>query len=136
MPATVEPATVEPLPIEAVNKLNALPSSAILKENLLPVVTVLSKYCKLRNNIKHVGKLAVILGREAIFGVDVMMQCTPLGGNMKYKGLPINELHFLKKIILQQYPQYWCDLKSFEPVWKKCQVALEHGCSGLRRKKD
>ena len=58
--------SVEPLSIDGINKINAMPSAAIFKENLIPVAKVLSKHSKLRNSLKHVGKLTVILSREAI----------------------------------------------------------------------
>ena len=49
---------------------------------------VLERY---KIGVHHVGKLAVTLDREAIFGESVMGQCTPLGGTPKFKGLPVQE---------------------------------------------
>lgn len=139
---TPQPATsnfgvdqVQPLPIEGANASNAMSSSAIDKENLLSVHQVLAKYNQLRSELKNAGKISVILGKEAFFGLSVMEKCTPLGGNSKFKGLPLKELQQLKATMLKQYPQFWVNVKDFEPVWKKCQIALEHCCSGLRRNK-
>ena len=123
----------EPLPVEGVKTLNALPSSSIIRDNLRPIHVILKKHNSLKNDVKNAGRLASVLACEAVFGPEIMTQCTPLGGNTNLKGLPLKELYTLKKIILHQYPQFWEDVKSFEPTWKKCQIALEHCCSSFRR---
>ena len=132
LPGTdVAAAAPAPLPIDGINYSNSLPSTEINKALLRPVEYILQKAPL--TTITNAGKLAVLLSRECVFGVGVLRQCTPLGaGNLK--GLPVRELHWIKQIILQRLPQYWGDVGAFETVWKKCQTALEHCCSGLWRK--
>ena len=122
-----------PITLEGVNGDNILTSSEIEKaslksvdetENLPNLPTVMPS---------NAGKIAVLLAREALFGVDIMARCTPLGAG-KLPGLPAEELKRLKQIILQYFPQYWQNIPQFEKLWKKCQTALEHCCSSLRRK--
>ena len=74
---------------------NSLPSSAICKDNLLSVEDILQEYPKLKHESKA-GTLACKLAKEAIFGSDVMKQCTPIG-NRELPGLPEKELKVLKK---------------------------------------
>ena len=42
--------------------------------------------------------LAIILAREAVFGISIMAQCTPLGTKKK-KALPQRELYQIKSAI-------------------------------------
>ena len=66
-----------PLPLSK-TCINALPSSAIHKDTLISVEDVFKKYFKLKHESK-VETLACKLAKEAIFGPDVMKQCTPIG---------------------------------------------------------
>ena len=86
---------VSPLPLKRGLSLKSLPSSQISKGKLLPVEAVIEKYPKVRVESKA-GTLACKLAKEAIFGSDVMCQCTPLG-NTDLPALPEAELKQLKK---------------------------------------
>ena len=121
-----------PLRIEGINLANVLPSSAIEKHKLLTIEETLSVPNFHTFTMENVGKISAILAREAIFGVKVMAKCTPLCAG-KLPGLPINELYWLKHTMLQRFPHYWHNVSDFETVWKRCQRALEHCCSSLRR---
>ena len=123
---------VEPTSIEGLNPASALPSSEIRKQGLRSIDDVLSQYKSLCNDVQKAGSLAAKLAREAVFGTHVMKLCTPCG-NRELPGLPVAELTLLKKIILQQYPQFWRDVKAFDPYWKKCQCSIEQACKHLRR---
>ena len=123
--------TPNPLPIDGINHNNCLSSNEIKKNLLKPVDYIVQQQPK--TNTSNAGKLVTLLARESIFGIDILKQCTPLGAS-KCKGLPTRELFWLKQIMLSRFPEYWNDVAAFETVWKKCQVALEHCCSGLRRK--
>ena len=102
--------SVEPLPIEGLNIHTALPSSAIRKDDLRTADKVLSNYDSNKKSVKTAGRLACQLSREAIFGVEVLKLCTPLGAG-KYKGLPTAELNFLKKLMLPNSGITYTDLK-------------------------
>ena len=123
---------VEPTPIPGLNPASALPSSEIQKQGLRSTEEVLSQYKALCKDVQKAGSLATKLARESIFGVHVMKVCTPCG-NRELPGLPVAELTLLKKIVLQQYPQFWKNVKDFDPYWKKCQSSIEQACKHLRR---
>lgn len=125
---SVQPPTA--LPVEGVNESNCLESTEINKSQLRSVDQVLGRR---KATTSNVGKLAIVLARECVFGVSVMKRCTPLGAG-KLPGLPVRELQWLKQLILERYPEFWGNVQEYEKLWKKCQSALEHNCSGLRRK--
>ena len=54
----------------------------------------------------NITMLTVKLAKEAVFGEEVMVRCTP-GGSRDLPGLPTKELYHLKKIVLSQFPQHW-----------------------------
>ena len=110
---------------------NALPSSVIDKSVLCKVEEVIARYHKLRGESKA-GTLACKLAQEAIFGKDVMKQCTP-AGSRELPGLPVKELVELKKIMFQQFPQYRRSPVEFEPIWRKCIDAVQQSCKRLRK---
>ena len=114
-----------PLPLSKTT-MNALPSSSINKERLSSIEDVIQKYPKLKQESKA-GTLACKLAKEAIFGADVMKQCTPIG-NRELPGLPEKELKMLKKAIYMRFPQYWGNKVEFEPVWKKCLESVQQCC--------
>ena len=109
-----------------------LPSSAIQKERLSSVEVVLIKNSKLKGEGKA-PTLAQKLAREAIFGDDVMIRCTPFGTGTLH-ALPVRELQYLKDIMFQQLPQYWNNTVGFEDLWKKCMEAVQQSCKRLRPK--
>ena len=122
-------ASTSPLPFNRVSG-NALPSSRIKKDKLKTVESVIKKYPKLKDECKA-GRLACKLAQEALFGEEVMKECTPIG-NRDLPALPQKELRELKKVMFMQYPQYWKTAVEFEPVWKKCLEAVQQLCKRLR----
>ena len=82
-----------------------LPFSVIHKEHLSSVETVLIRYANLKG-VQKAPTLAQKLARDAIFGDNVMVQCTPYGTGTLY-ALPVRELQYLKEIMFQQFSQYW-----------------------------
>ena len=60
---------------------------------------VLIKNSKLKGEAKA-PTLAQKLARDALFGDDVMMRCTPFGTGT-LNALPVRELQYLKDIIFQ-----------------------------------
>ena len=123
----------EPLKLEGLNVQNSLSSSAIKTENLRSIEDTISLPNFPTVTTSNAGKIAIIFARESLFGTEVMAKCTPLGAG-RLNGLPVAELYRLKQLMLQHFPQYWHNARSFEAVWKKCQIALEYCCSSLRRK--
>lgn len=93
---------VSPLPINA-NGKNLLPSFQIQRAKLLSMESVLEKYHNMHMENKA-PTLAWKLAREAVFGVTVLRQCTPLG-SLELPALPIVELTELKKTMYNQFLQ-------------------------------
>ena len=125
------PAAPKAIEIANVNPDNTLPSSVINTKKLVEVKVVIMKYPKLRN-ISKASTLSVKLAKEAIFGEDVMKQCT-VAGTREYPGLPFNELQQLKQIVFERFPQYWKTPFEFEDVWKVCFDAVGQACKRLRK---
>ena len=123
--------TRKPLPIKAAS--NALSSSEIKKTKLMPVADVLLKYPKLKGDSKA-GTLAVKLAREALFGDDILIQCTTFG-NREHPALPVAELNQLKHELFQLFPQYWPNPVEFESLWRTCGEAVGQVCKRLRSHK-
>jgi hypothetical protein len=118
-----------PVPLPSITG-TALPSSAIPKECLLPVADVLSKHSNLRTESK-MGKLAVKLAKECIFGESVMQQCTPRGFK-QLPALPQQEVYFLKTTLYSQFSGFWSAPEKFEKKWLTVQEALGQSCKRLR----
>ena len=110
--------------------VNALPSSAINKDSLSGIEEIIDRYPKLQILCKA-GSLACKLAREAIFGEEVLKQCTPKG-NWNLPGLPSKELEELKRVMFTQYPQLWRTPVEFEPVWQRCLEAVQQASKCLR----
>ena len=100
-------------PSKTVN--NALPSSAIKKEKLIPAALILGKNCKLQVESK-VANLAQKLARFSFFGEEVMRQCTPNGAR-DLPALPREEVFQLKVSIFDLFPTYWAAPATFEGLW-------------------
>ena len=126
----LSPLTCPPpnLPIGEI--VNALPSSAINKDSLSGIEEVIDHYPKLHTLCKA-GALACKLAREAIFGEEILKQCTPKG-NRNLPGLPSKELERLKRVMFIQYPQLWRTPVEFEPVWQRCLEAIQQASKRLR----
>ena len=62
------------------------------------------KYPSLHANSKA-GALAVKLAREALFGEEVLAQCT-VSGLRQLPTLPLAELNQLKQTMLAQFPEF------------------------------
>ena len=114
------------------NARNALPSTDINKQSLRSIQEVLEENINLRTE-SCAGKLCQKLAREAIFGEDVMKQCTPYG-TREYPGLPHAELYELKMIMFNQFPRFHRCPSLFEAVWKKCIGSVEQACRRSRLK--
>ena len=112
-------------------KFGELPSSEINKASLKPISDVLQKYSNLRVECT-IGKLAVKLAREAIFGDSIMKRCTPRGWN-DLPALPQVELNLLKATLFRQFPRFWVCPEEFERKWTTAQEALAQACKRLRR---
>ena len=109
---------------------NYLPSSAVMQQSLKNFEEVL------RNNYKlcteaSAGTLCQILAKEVFFGKDVMEQCTPNGAS-DCPGLPRQELNNPKAAMFRLFPRFHSCPELFEPLWKKCMVAMEQACRRLR----
>ena len=78
------------------------------------------------------GLLALILARDAVFGVKVMAECTPTGTRKK-KALPQRELFSIKQAIFECHEECWHDPMAFEAIWKKCHIAIQQGCGRYHR---
>ena len=124
-----------PLPVGFDPDRTYLPSSAIAKELLKSVDQVLAENSRYVEDLtKHVGTLSQVLAREAFFGKDVILQCTPKG---KFSvGLPRAELQLLKNTMFSMFPKYRTCPIHFEPIWKKCVTAIEMACRRERNKED
>ena len=79
--------------------------------------------CYSKHKLNRRGELAVKLAREAIFGDDVLAQCTP-GGSRELPALPNDELNPLKEGMFEQFSQYWSNPVEFEAVWSVCFNAV------------
>jgi len=122
----------EPLGLKPVSANHAvLPSSAIQSHKLLPVSKVLEKYPKLLDE-SNAGNLAQKLAKEAFFGVDVMIRCTPTGIHGGLPALPQTELFELKKAIFRLFPRYHRNPSQFEGIWKRCFTSIAEACKRLR----
>ena len=80
----------------------------------------------------EVGLLAITLAREAIFGNEIMAECTPTGTKNK-KALPQKELFQIKLAIFQLYPNFWLEPERFEDVWRVCHTAIQQACGRQAR---
>lgn len=107
-----------------------LPSSEIPKHKLRSIAAVLTENSKLRMECTA-GTLCQTLAKQAIFGKEVMKKCTP-NGTCEHPGLPRAELFELKRTMFSQFPRFHSSPEGFEPVWKKCMVAIEQACKRLR----
>ena len=120
--------SIQCIPIPA--NSNSLPSSAINNTKLIPVAQCLDRYCKLQTESK-VSVLAVKLAREALFGPNLMMQCTTMGHG-RFPGLPTKELNDLKQTIFSLFPKYWSSPAIFEGLWRNCAESIGQACKRLR----
>ena len=112
---------------------NYLPLSAIPIHQLRNVDDVIPRH----RNLLHkdsAGTLCQTLAKEAIFGKDLLSQCTVTGKGGTL-ALPVNEMNNLKKKIFSLFPKYHNSPEQFEPTWKKCTTAIEQACGRLRREK-
>ena len=123
----------QPLPLKTSSSAaKCLQSSEISTEGLRPVDEVILLNAKYRA-LNKASTLAVKLAREAIFGDGILYRCT-ISGERGFPGLPQKELQDLKRIILQQFPQFWQAPIEFEPTWRSCCEAIGQACKRLRDK--
>jgi len=105
---------------------NYLESNAISTHQLRNVDDVIAQHRNLLHEDKA-GTLCQILAKEAIFGKDVLSQCTVTGKGGSL-ALPVQEMNNLKKKIFSLFPMYHSSPEQFEPTWKKCTTAIEQAC--------
>ena len=123
----------EPLPLQHTYLNVPLSADAIPREKLLSIQGTLMR-CKELKTPEKASTLTQKLAKEAIFGIEVMKQCTP-GGSRELPALPKKEIFTLKKTIYKQLPQLWHSPIAFEKLWKsKCWPAVEQACRRLRRR--
>lgn len=105
-----------------------LPSLAIKRTSLGSVEETLGRYKDTKPHFLA-GKLAC----EAVFGKDVLRQCTPLGCS-SYPALPQAELYQIKQLVLNANPVYWSKLDEFEDLWRMDIIRrITYTCSRFRR---
>ena len=123
-----------PRPIAAVSEKYAeLSSDEIDKSKLRSIPEVLQKYPELQTDAK-MGVLGVKIAREALYGDDIMKQCTPKGWH-DLPALPQGQLFQLKTTLWNQFPRYWSCPEAFEKKWMTVQEAVAQACKRLRNLK-
>ena len=110
-----------------------LQSGTIDKTNLFSRDAVLTKYGAKLKGPSKVGILCVKLAREAVFGPEVLKQCT-VRGRRDFPALPTEEMAYLKQVMFRQFPQCWRKPAEFEPLWNQNVEAVNHCCKSLRLK--
>ena len=130
--STISPQQQGPL-LQVGQYSNYLPLSEIPTHQLRNCDDVIAQHRKLIND-DGAGTLCQILAKEAIFGKDVMERCTVTGRGGTH-ALPFQPMNDLKAKMFQLLPRYHSAPEQFEPVWKKCVVAIEQACGRLRRDK-
>ena len=84
-------------------------------------LSTMSEVLEVYRDLVHkgsVGTLVVTLAREAVFGTEIMGECTP-AGTRQHRALPQIEL-------------FKCALK-FEEIWSTCRIKIEKACAHIRR---
>jgi hypothetical protein len=98
---------------------------------LWPIEEVVAKYSELHKP-ESITRLAVKLAREAVFGPDVLAQCTPLG-HTQFQALPVAGLQKIKETL--KLLCVWNSPVEFENSWKNCMQAIGQACKHARRPK-
>jgi hypothetical protein len=93
---------------------------------LSTIESVIAKYPNLHCE-KNATRMAVKLAREAVFGIDVLAQCTPLG-NASFRALPNDGLRAIKSAICDLLPYGRSNQIEIEKTWKACQNAIGQAC--------
>jgi len=123
-----------PRPIAAVSEKYAeLSSDEIDKSKLRCIPEVLHKYPELQTDAT-MGVLGVKIAREALYGDDIMKQCTPKGWH-DLPALSQGQLFQLKTTLCNQFPRYWSCPEAFEKKWATVQEAVAQACKRLRNLK-
>ena len=100
--------------------------------SLLPPDAVVKKYPKLRGEHK-MGKLAVALARESLFGKELMGVSSVGGRSQGVSPLPTEGLDIIRNIIFNLCPAYHHNEGIFEStIWSKCKTAINHACLKYR----
>ena len=75
------------------------------------------------------GKLAVAVARESVFGKQLMVTSS-VGGRMEgVSPLPTEGLEKIRQVIFSLCPAYHNDESVFlSTIWSKCKVAINHAC--------
>ncbi len=86
-------------------------------KSLASIDEVLCKYnCYIVGG--KITALARRLAAEAVFGNDVLKQCT-LKGMRQFPALPTDLLYVIKQTLLNTFPSYWDNPAQFEIMWDK-----------------
>ena len=103
-------------------------SNPVSSHPLLSPEEVVRKYPYLRGDNK-MGKLAVALARESVFG-RMMMSTSSVGGRMQgVSPLPTEGLEKIRQVIFSLCPAYHNSESAFETtIWNKCKTAINHAC--------
>ena len=122
-----------PRTIPCINpRYSEMSSEEIARSGLKSIPEVLLKYPDLQSECK-IGKLAVKLAREAVFGDAVLRRYTPKGWQ-DMPALPQRELNMLKTALYKNLPRYWSCPEAFEKKWTIAQEAIAQACKRLRSK--
>ncbi len=122
-----------PIPYPIKENDNALSALEIDHGSLISIDEVLHRY---ESYVIHgsVSGLCRKLAREAIFGDDILIRCTPKGAT-SYPALPTEPFNLLKKVLFEAFPDHWNTPSDFEKAWLKCVTSIEGICSTLRKQK-
>ena len=116
-----------PRTIPCINsRYSKMNSEEIPGSGLKSIPEVLLKYPDLHSECK-IGKLAVKLAQEAVFGDAVLQRCTPKGWQ-DMPALPQRELNILKTALYKNLPCYWSYPEGFEKKWTITQEAIAQPC--------
>ena len=124
-----KPTRLAPVQLPIRTETRSLTNDATVT-TLLTIEEVISKYPHLQCT-KNASRLAVKLAKEAVFGPNVMAQCTPLG-NQLFKALPGDGLLAIKSAVKDASPTSRSNPGDFEKTWKTCQNSIGQACKHLR----
>ena len=131
-----QPLSPQPLGLQPPRQkqvVSALTSADIKKDTLeSPQELIQEKQKAGATTEKMAPTIAQMLAKRAIFGQEIMAQCTPQGTRAD-PALPRAELYVLKKTIFKLFPAYYNQPQAFEGLWKRCMTAIEQACKRARK---
>ena len=75
-----------------------------------------------------ISTLALRIARDAVFGEEVMRQCTVMG-NREYPGLPRPELFQIKETLYSLFPELWNAPEEFEAFGQTALTPLDRAAN-------